>query len=92
MQSQAIRSPVSWRAWACRQWTRKVPWDEFLHIHHSIHPKPKGKPTYWLVTQMTDKGLRFAPAVPGDEAAYAALREVLAACDRAAAKSQSAMR
>jgi 23S rRNA G2445 N2-methylase RlmL len=36
-----------------RQWTRKVPWDQFLRIHHSIHPKPKGKPTYWLVTQMT---------------------------------------
>ncbi len=45
-----------------------------------------------LVTQMTDKGLQFAPAVPGDDPAYAALQKVLAACDRAAAKSQSAMR
>jgi 23S rRNA G2445 N2-methylase RlmL len=36
-----------------RQWTRKVPWDEFLRIHHAVHPKPKWKPTYWLVTQMT---------------------------------------
>jgi len=36
-----------------RHWTRKVPWDQFLKIHHAIHPKPKGKPTYWLVTQMT---------------------------------------
>jgi hypothetical protein len=45
-----------------------------------------------LVTQMTDAGLLFAPAVPGDEAAYAALWEALAASDRAAAKSQSAMR
>lgn len=36
-----------------RQWTRKVPWDQFLRIHHAIHPKPKGKPTYWLVAQMT---------------------------------------
>lgn len=35
-----------------RQWTRKVPWDNLLRIHHAIHPKPKGKPTYWLVTQM----------------------------------------
>jgi len=36
-----------------RQWTRKVKWDQLLQYHHSIHPKPKGKPTYWLVTQMT---------------------------------------
>jgi tRNA (guanine6-N2)-methyltransferase len=36
-----------------RQWTRKVPWDQLLRIHHAIHPKPKGKPTYWLVAQMT---------------------------------------
>jgi hypothetical protein len=52
----------------------------------------KAQTVLGLVTQMTDKGLRFAPAVPGDETAYAALREALAACDRAAAKSQSAMR
>ena len=45
-----------------------------------------------LVKQMTDRGLRFAPAAPGDESAYAALQEALAACDRAAAKSQSAAR
>lgn len=45
-----------------------------------------------LVKQMTDRGLRFAPAAPGDEAAYAALREALAASDRAAAESQSAAR
>jgi hypothetical protein len=37
-----------------------------------------------LVKQMTDNGLRFAPATPGDEAAYKMLREALAACDRAA--------
>ena len=52
----------------------------------------KAQTVLGLVTHMTDKGLRFAPAVPGDEAAYEALREALAACDRAAAKSQSAMR
>jgi hypothetical protein len=39
-----------------------------------------------LVRQMADRGLRFAPALPGDESAYAALREALAACDRTAAK------
>jgi hypothetical protein len=52
----------------------------------------KAQTVLGLVTQMTDAGLRFAPAAPGDEAAYAALWEVLAACDRVAAKSQSAMR
>lgn len=34
-------------------WTRRVHWDEYLKIHHAIRPKPKGKPTWWLVTQMT---------------------------------------
>src|SRR5262245_55815571 len=24
-----------------RHWTRKVPWGQFLRIHHAIHPKPK---------------------------------------------------
>jgi hypothetical protein len=52
----------------------------------------KAKTVLGLVTQMTDAGLRFAPAVPGDEDAYAALRESLAACDRVADKSRSAMR
>ena len=50
----------------------------------------KAQTVLGLVTQMTDAGLRFAPAAPGDEAAYAALREALAACDRAVATSQSA--
>lgn len=36
-----------------RRWTRKVRWDELLRWHHAIHPKPTGKPSYWLVTQMT---------------------------------------
>lgn len=36
-----------------RNWTRKAPWDRLLKIHHAIHPKPKGKPTYRLVTQMS---------------------------------------
>ncbi len=35
-----------------RQWTRKAPWDRLLKIHHAVHAKPKGKPTYRLVTQM----------------------------------------
>lgn len=35
------------------QWTRKVPWPELLRWHHAIRAKPSGKPTYWLVTQMT---------------------------------------
>src|SRR5256885_13050507 len=37
-----------------RKWTaREVDWDRLLRIHHSLRPKPKGKPTYRLVTQMT---------------------------------------
>jgi 23S rRNA G2445 N2-methylase RlmL len=36
-----------------RNWTRKAEWDQLLKIHHTIHPKPKGKPTYRLVTQMS---------------------------------------
>jgi hypothetical protein len=50
----------------------------------------KAQTVLGLVQQMTDDGLRFAPAVPGDEAAYAALREALAACDRAAVKQVAA--
>jgi len=44
-----------------------------------------------LVRQMGEQGLRFAPAVPGDEAAYTALHEALAAYDRAA-RGQTAQR
>lgn len=36
------------------RWTaREVDWDRFLRLHHSLRPKPTGKPTYRLVTQMT---------------------------------------
>jgi hypothetical protein len=52
----------------------------------------KAQTVLGVVTQMTDAGLRFAPANPGDEAAYERLREALAACDRAVAKPQTAMR
>jgi hypothetical protein len=45
-----------------------------------------------LVKQMSDEGLRFAPAAPGDEAAYTALREALASCDRVALKLKTAAR
>jgi len=37
-----------------RRWTAKdADWARLLQIHHAIRPKPKGKPTYRLVTQMT---------------------------------------
>src|SRR5262245_13584591 len=37
-----------------RRWTaRDADWQNLLRIHHAIRPKPKGKPTYHLVTQMT---------------------------------------
>jgi 23S rRNA G2445 N2-methylase RlmL len=35
-------------AWTARQ----VPWDQLLRIHHAVRPKPKGKPSYRLITQM----------------------------------------
>jgi 23S rRNA G2445 N2-methylase RlmL len=36
-----------------QRWTaRSVDWQQLLRIHHAIRPKPKGKPTYRLVTQM----------------------------------------
>jgi 23S rRNA G2445 N2-methylase RlmL len=37
-----------------RHWTaRAVHWDQLLRLHHALRPKPKGKPSYRLVTQMT---------------------------------------
>jgi hypothetical protein len=38
----------------------------------------KGKTVAELVKYMSDKGLRFAPATPGDEAAYRAMHQALA--------------
>jgi 23S rRNA G2445 N2-methylase RlmL len=35
------------------RWTDKVRWDALLKVHHAITPKPKGKPTFRLVAQMT---------------------------------------
>jgi 23S rRNA G2445 N2-methylase RlmL len=36
-----------------RQWTAKqADWQHLLSLHHAIRPKPKGKPSYRLVTQM----------------------------------------
>jgi 23S rRNA G2445 N2-methylase RlmL len=37
-----------------RHWTaHDVDWGRLLQLHHAIRPKPSGKPTYRLVTQMT---------------------------------------
>jgi tRNA (guanine6-N2)-methyltransferase len=37
-----------------RHWTaHDANWDRLLQLHHTIRPKPKGKPTFRLVTQMT---------------------------------------
>jgi 23S rRNA G2445 N2-methylase RlmL len=37
-----------------RRWTaHEADWARLLRIHHAVHPRPKGKPTYRLVTQMT---------------------------------------
>ena len=36
-----------------RKWTAKeADWQHLLSLHHAIRPKPKGKPSYRLVTQM----------------------------------------
>lgn len=36
-----------------RRWTSREPdWNHLLRLHHRIRPKPKGRPSYWLVTQM----------------------------------------
>ena len=36
-----------------RQWTAKeADWQHLLSLHHALRPKPKGKPSYRLVTQM----------------------------------------
>ena len=38
-----------------RRWTERAAWDHLLRLHHAIRPKPKGKPTYHLVAQMTGR-------------------------------------
>jgi 23S rRNA G2445 N2-methylase RlmL len=47
-----------------RRWTAREPdWDQLLRIHHAIRPKPRGKPTFRLVTQMAgEHGYRRADA------------------------------
>ena len=36
-----------------RHWTaNEADWPQLLRLHHAVHPKPKGKPTYHLVAQM----------------------------------------
>jgi hypothetical protein len=45
----------------------------------SGHYSAKGRTVQELVKFMTDNGLGFAPAVPGDEAAYVALQRAMAA-------------
>jgi 23S rRNA G2445 N2-methylase RlmL len=48
-----------------RKWTaHRADWDQLLRIHHAIRPKPKGKPTYRLVAQMTgEHGYRRVDAL-----------------------------
>jgi tRNA (guanine6-N2)-methyltransferase len=37
-----------------RRWTeRSADWNRLLQLHHGVHVKPKGKPGYRLVTQMS---------------------------------------
>lgn len=37
----------------CRWTERSADWNRLLRMHHAIRTKPKGKPNYHLVTQMT---------------------------------------
>jgi 23S rRNA G2445 N2-methylase RlmL len=57
-----------------RRWTsRDADWDRLLRLHHQIRPRPKGKPTCRLVTQMlgkhgyrrTDAGKALAEGLAG---------------------------
>jgi 23S rRNA G2445 N2-methylase RlmL len=46
-----------------RRWTDKGDWQRLLQLHHAVRPKPKGKPSYRLVVQMTgEHGYRRADA------------------------------
>ncbi len=37
-----------------RKWTaHDANWEQLLRLHHAVRPKPKGRPTYHLVTQMS---------------------------------------
>ncbi len=39
-----------------QKWTaRKPDWEQMLKIHHTIRPRPKGRPTYRLIAQMEGK-------------------------------------
>src|SRR5205823_8079699 len=48
-----------------RRWTaREVDWQHLLRSHHALRPKPKGRPTYHLVAQMTgEHGYRRSDAL-----------------------------
>jgi 23S rRNA G2445 N2-methylase RlmL len=36
-----------------QRWTaREADWSRLLRLHHAVRPKPKGRPTYRLITQM----------------------------------------
>jgi 23S rRNA G2445 N2-methylase RlmL len=57
-----------------RRWTAtEADWSRLLQLHHTIRPKPKGKPTYRIVTQMEgkhgylrrDAGKAFAKGLAG---------------------------
>src|SRR5262245_39635756 len=39
-----------------QRWTARTPdWQHLLRVHHAVRPRPKGRPTYHLVTQMEGK-------------------------------------
>ena len=57
-----------------QRWTaREADWDRLLRLHHAVRPKPKGRPTYRIITQMEgrhgylrrDAGKAFARGLAG---------------------------
>jgi len=40
---------------AIQRWTARVDWPQLLRLHHAVRPRPSGKPSYRLVTQMEGK-------------------------------------
>jgi len=47
-----------------RRWTaREADWEQLLRLHHQVRPKPAGKPTWHVVTQMSgEHGYRRSDA------------------------------
>lgn len=71
-----------------QRWTsRQVDWQHLLRIHHGIRPRPSGKPSYRLVTQM--QGKHVYQRRHAGEAMAAGLESVIPASWRPAEENAS---